>query len=49
MILVLRLRLAACLIWLISGFMQGNFYGYASAVASLIFIVALFMEAGEKL
>lgn len=45
---VLRLRLTACLIWLISGIMQGNFYGYASALASLLFIIALFMEVAEN-
>lgn len=40
-----RMRLVACGIWFVTGIMQGNLYGYASAISASLFFVAMRLDA----
>lgn len=45
---ILRLRLIACYLWIVSGVMTKSLPGYISAFASLLFIIALLSEVKNK-
>mgnify|MGYP006267739383 CR=1 FL=1 len=42
------LRLTACIIWVVSGIMSHSIEGYMSAGASILFIVALFLDMRDQ-
>ena len=45
---VFKLRYLACLMWMVAGVLSGGISGYMSSVASLLFIVAMTLEASKK-
>lgn len=42
------LRMKACILWTISGIISNNFAGNLSAVASIIFMIALIAEKRKE-